>query len=366
MMFDFMLLRSFLLAGQTSCPAGNIGSCLTSIYTGWFAVAGIAALAVLAILAFIYAISQFVGRSDIRAWTRVKIYDTILSLFLIIVFGYALSIIYTLPVSNFSTWQIVPNECTNNVYDIYSLSTCDMNAFNNFTGRFDYQQYVLLLLMGTLQTEIYVTWPISGNAPSSLLATTGLGVQVSAELSLVPQSVTFKYLGTGVDVIYGFVLANDLQLIILSSSALLFAILMSLGLIARIFGVTRTFGGAMIAFAIGIGLLYPMLTIITYGFINVGIDNIYPSAATTSLLALTSTGTGSNPVVAVFKVLDGYLTGSFASILPLSLIVYFGLIWIGLTFIPLITLIIVDVFIIDFSQAIGERMDLLSMMIRVL
>jgi hypothetical protein len=49
-----------------------------------------------------------------------------------------------------------------------------------------------------------------------------------------------------------------------------------------------------------------------------------------------------------------------------SVMTYLGLIIIGLVFVPLLNFIIVDTFIIDFSQAIGERMDFLSMLTGIL
>jgi hypothetical protein len=373
MMLDLLLFHSFLLQIATgSCTASSIAGCFSSIYATWFSFAGAAALAVLAILSIMYAIFHFVGRSDIKAWTRVKIYDVILSLLLIIAFAIAASIIYNLPVGNLTSLQIVPTECQSSVYNIYSLSICDMSLFNTYAARLDSEQYYLLLVTGTIQPtfRLEFTQPITGTGAA------GWRVSAGADLSLLNSEITFKYLGTGVDLIYGFVLANDLQLIILSSSALLFAIFMSLGLIARIFGVTRTFGGAMIAFAIGLGILYPALIIVNYGFINYGIDNVFPTAIAraATLLGITVV-TGVSKVASVgaiawagswFNTTATNNIASFATLLPEPIFVYVGLVWIGLTFIPLIILIIVDVFIIDFSQAIGERMDLLSMLVRIL
>ena len=307
---------------------------------------------------------RFTGRSDITVWTRVKIYDVLLSIVLIIAFAYAANIIYNLPLGYLNTnMGIVPTECLGSMYNIYSLSVCDMSTFNYFTGRLNLEQYYLMLIMGTIQPSLGV----SISYPSFFGSI--FSGKLSAEISFISADISYKYLGTFVDAIYVFVLGNDLQLIILSSAAVIFAILMSLGLIARIFGISRTFGGAMIAFALGIGILYPILTIIDYGFINVAVDKVYP-ASISFMLSLLIPGVATGGLTSVLYgaiVYFNYLLGNnIAAILPTYLFAYVGIIWIGLTLIPLINLVIVDVFIIDFSQAIGERMDLLSLLIRIL
>lgn len=358
MMFDLLLLNSILLQlnsiTSNTCTASSIAGCFSSIYLAWFSIAGIAAIFILAILILIYGVFQFVGRSDIRAWVRVKIFDVLMSLVLIGAFGYAASIIYTLPVGYFASLNIVPTQCTGEEYNIYSLSICDLSQFNTFASGLDTQQYYFLLLLGTVQPDF------------QLAAGSSTGFKVSADLNIIGTDVSFKYLGTGVDLIYGFLLANNLMLIILNSAPILFAILMALGLVARIFGVSRTFGGAMIAFAIGIGLLYPALVLLNYGFIDSGVNNVYSTAITDATTLATGATLASAPAFWAFQLIATWWNGNFSSILPLPILIYIGLIWIGLTFIPLIVLIIVDVFIIDFSQAIGERMDLLSLLVRVL
>ncbi len=358
-LFNPSILQIVTPAGN--CQAVNLYSCFQPMYLAWFSVAAVAAVGILAILAVVYAIFKLMGRNDISVWTRVKIYDVIFSLILIIAFAYAANIIYTTPLGFLNTnLGIVPNECMGSMYNIYSLSVCDMSTFNSFTGRLDFEQYFFLLIMGTVQPVLHleVKFPFIG-----------FSGKLGSDLTFIDNSVSYKYLGSGVDAIYGFVLANDLQLIILSSAAVLFAILMSLGLVARIFGISRTFGGAMIAFALGIGLLYPILTIVNYGFINVGIDNAYPPSIqfiSNIFLANVAFGKAVTPLYAAGVYLTYLLGGNLASVLPIYLMVYLGMVWIGLTLVPLINLVIVDVFIIDFSQAIGERMDLLSLLVRIL
>ncbi|HUB92419.1 MAG TPA: hypothetical protein VL945_00495 [Candidatus Saccharimonadales bacterium] len=362
MIVDLALLHSFLLATST-CAAAGIGSCFNSTYQAWFSVSALAALAVLAVLALIYGISQFVGRSDIRSWTRVKIYDVMLSLLLIFAFLFAASLIYGTNLNFLNTYNLVPNECTGAMGNIYSLSICDMYQFNVFTANLNNAQYYFVLVAVSLQPSynIRIDIPVAGGS-----------IGLAAPFSFYPKDTGFKYLGPAIDFIYAFALANDVQLIMLSASALIFAILMSLGLVARIFGVSRTFGGAMIAFALGLGVVFPALVCMNYGFINYGLDQAqslaFANGAALSAIwflpPLVTTYTSSG--LAGLFALGGSVYTTTATTVPEPVFIYVGLVWIGLTLIPLINLVIVDVFIVDFSQAIGERMDLLSMLERIL
>jgi hypothetical protein len=382
-----------------ACTSG-LSSCLSSIYLPWFAFAGLVAVTAIAVLGLMYGLSEFVGRSDIKTWVRVKIYDVLFSLVLIFIFVGVAGTVYNFNVGGLASNNVdlVPQQCQSGssailgsgvdpTQNIFAMAICDMYAFNTYTSEMNTAQYYLTLALGALQPRFGLNFGLS---PS--VAGTALSVSLSVPgLTLLPADTAFKYLGTGVDLIYSFVLANDVQLILLSAAPLVFALLISLGLIARLFGVTRTFGGAMIAFGIGLGLLYPILVSIMYGFIDYGLTQVSTSAASTLAtygFVLVGTGIGlplagsivtaggfaAAPILgsgwvtalATFAASGGSLYTAIETLIPEPIFIFAGLVWVGLTFIPLIVLVIVDVFIIDFSQAIGERMDLMSMLIRIL
>ncbi len=367
----FAALHVFLFAVAGNACTSNLAGCLSSIYLPWFGIAALAAVGVIAVLAVIYGMSPFVGRSDIRTWVKIKIYDVMLSLVLIMVFAYFANLIYTFPAGAFSGADLVSPACASSP-NIYALSVCDMYQFNLYTEDMNIAIYWFVMASGALQSTLDLKFTFGSQT---------FGVSGGAPILLLPKDIGFKYLGTTIDIIYGFVLANDVQLVLLSSSALVFSILMSLGLIARIFGVTRTFGGAMIAFAIGIGIIYPILVSINYGFLDYGMSSVAASAGW-DVAGLTAGLFGPGIVGALTGPVGGFSLFSlpalaaraislgaavtFDAIVPQAVFIYSGLDWIGLTFIPLVTLVIVDVFIIDFSQAIGERMSLLSMLERIL
>ncbi|MEM3460077.1 MAG: hypothetical protein QXO24_02535, partial [Candidatus Micrarchaeaceae archaeon] len=49
----------------------------------------------------------------------------------------------------------------------------------------------------------------------------------------------------------------------------------------------------------------------------------------------------------------------------LSVLMYLGIFAIGLLFIPILNFIILDAFIIDFSRAVGEKIDFMSLLVRM-
>lgn len=368
MMPDLLLFQSVLLqVTGNACVTSGLKACLAQVYLPWFGFSALAAVAVLIVLAFIYGISPLIGRSDMRAWVKVKIYDVILSLILILIFLYVAGLIYNTNVNGFKSNDLVSPSCQPALTNIYSLSVCDMYQFNLYAADLNSAMYYFTLASGTLQSTGNISWNFTGTG-----GVTSFSLRTTVQL--LPKDIGFKYLGTAIDLIYGFVLANDVQLIILSASALIFAIFMSLGLVARIFGITRTFGGAMIAFALGLGLLYPLLVSINYGFIDYGLSNVATSAGWSGAMGvglafgpgLLGHIAGRSIVGIIARIASVATVVGFGNFISEPAFIYAGLTWIGLTFMPLITLVIVDVFIVDFSQAIGERMSLLSMLERIL
>ncbi len=370
-------ITSMLAVALRNSCVSSLQGCLASIYTPWFAAAGLFALFVLVVLAMIYGISPLVGRSDMRAWTKIKIYDTLFSLVLIMIFGYATNLIYSIPVGIFSQAQLVSPLCSSSP-NIYALSICDMYQFNAYTADTNAGLYYLLLSYGALQSVIHIGVSY-GNIGVSQVTGQGVGapsgsISLDSNLMLLPKDLGFKYLGHAIDIVYGFVLTNYIELILLSSSAIIFTILMTLGLIARIFGVTRTFGGAMIAFALGLGVIFPLITSIAYGFVDYGMYQTAQQAGLHQIIiggllfgpGLLSSLTGSTALGLIFRLATIGAALTMGNLITGPLFIYVGLNWIGLTFMPLIVFITVDVFIIDFSQAIGERMSFLSMLTRIL
>lgn len=388
--FAFTFLK-LLSLDANSCVA-SISSFLTAPYTAWFPVAVLAVLAITGVVAILYVLSPLVGRNDIRAWARVKIYDLFFSIVLILVFAAfstmlcatpvldlykSVGLITTQPTGRVNTLPSgVTDPCYNTQIDpnLYRLAICDMYQFNAYDADFNHYFYFFLLVNALLPSLSINYGAVSGGGrglPLGIALGTG-------PIDIFPANTVFKYLGNMLALIYGFVLLNNIQVILLSASALLFAILMAIGLIARAFGITRTFGGAMIALAMGLGFIYPLLISVTYGFLDYGLQQAV-SIRGHGLLQYTSVIGVLSPVVTILSFIAGLLSSSkfctdivghgcllsYGKVLPEWLFLYLGFIMMGLVLMPLINFIVVDTFIIDFSQAVGERMDFLSLLTRI-
>jgi hypothetical protein len=168
---------------------------------------------------------------------------------------------------------------------------------------------------------------------------------------------------------------NQMQMLLLSSALLIFSTFMAIGLIARLFGITRSFGGAMIAFALGVGVLYPLMVCLTYGFLNTGLQEVVSSYCLPAIGCLLKVEQWSLLIFSFLSMLIYLMLGmtcptvqaacTIQTYLPQllgQLVTYGGIMSIGLTLVPFFNFLIVDTFIVDFSRAFGERMDLLSLL----
>ena len=249
------------------------------------------------------------------------------------------------PVQLLGNGQTVPT-------DMYALSICDMKQFLSSTA--DLNEFVFWL-----SVRLSLVPQITVNLESLFTSVAEYGLGLKMQFFLIPFGID-QLLSWFLGIFNTLFMANNVQLLLLASAAMFFSVLMAIGLIARVFVITRTFGGSMIALAIGIGILYPFLVCVTYGFINTGIQ------ANNVLL---------NPWADLFTVILPIFFGFVFSGLPFtnamlpqlfSSLVYFGLVAVGLTLIPLLNFVILDTFVIDFSKAFGERIDFLSVLTNVI
>ncbi|MGC9190573.1 MAG: hypothetical protein ACP5FR_01520, partial [Candidatus Micrarchaeia archaeon] len=227
------------------------------------------------------------------------------------------------------------------VNDIFNLSVCDLSVFNGMASSLAMFVYFVSYAIGvTPSISVSFYTPDTDNLDLSF-----------SDISLTPGEVE-SILGTIYSALVFVILLSKLQLIILSGSLLFLSVFLTLGLVMRTLGVTRSFGGAMIAFGLGLGLIYPLLTAITYGFIDTSVNAICLGS-----VACTTAGMANAVITLLFSMIFPLTVPSLAAGAK-----FFGYLVAGLTFIPFINFTIVDAFIIDFSKAIGEKMDFMSLL----
>jgi hypothetical protein len=333
---------------------GSIASYITSPLVLWFPIVVLAAVAMIGVLAAMYMLGQFAGRESMRVWAKVKIYEILLSLLTVILFLFLVSFIFSLNFQQiFGSVGLVPQECmppSLTATDFFSLAICNMHQFNqqllNLNGLI---YYISLRLSMVPQLTINASALVD-----YFTSIPGLGGSITFQ----PPSAFDTFMGYGLDVLYFAFVLTQVQLLLLAASLLLFSLFMSIGLISRMFVITRSFGGAMVAFGIGLGILFPLMVNLTYGFINVGLDANSSIFTATSLAIMV---TGILGIALVFLFATSPLSGPFIVLLQ-SFLTFAGLIAVGLTVIPIINFLVIDSFIIDFSQAVGERMSFMSLL----
>ncbi|MGC8586031.1 MAG: hypothetical protein ACP5K5_00595 [Candidatus Micrarchaeia archaeon] len=322
--------------------------------TTWLPFAVIAVLVVALVAAIVYMLAGVINSNNARAWSRMQIYEAMLSLLLIIIFG-AFSYLFFLnpqPAFGPSGLNIVPQSFSvlgfniaqgcSNANDIFNLSVCDLSLFNGAASTAAAFTYYVSFIAGIIPTL----------SVGFFLPETEQSVGVKFKFEIFPGEIDdllpFIYSG----IIFALLL-SQLQLIILSGSLLFLSVFLTIGLVMRTLGVTRSFGGAMIAFGLGLGMVFPLLTSITYGFIDVNISSL-------------SSGLGYATLAGeIFSLILAYLTGTSLPVLT-SGATFFGYLIAGLTFIPFLNFTIVDAFIVDFSKAVGERMDFMSLLTNII
>lgn len=313
----------------------------------WFSFAFIAVLAVITVAAIIYQLSTILESPSARGWARLQVYEGLLSVVLLLVFAGILFIFAINPEGSFAQANLVSSNgqysCVS-AQDLFQLSICDLSRFNSFA-------------FTLAQAMFYVSF-YSGFVP---------GLSISGGLEVPPTSFTFgasagipsflplslsNSFSTGFAALLTLDLLNQVQLILLSGCLLWLSFFVTLGLIARTVGFMRTFGGAMIALGLGLGLVYPFLVSLTYGYIDYQLG----ASSTCGTYACTTVGFVQS---IMYDAIDTLIFQGWA---PQDGVIFqFGAAIAGLTFIPFLNFIVLDAFIVDFSQAIGERLDFMSM-----
>lgn len=347
----FSLIVSIMMATAIASGTNNLQTLPVSPSADWITVAVIVVLTVMGIAAIVYALSGIMDTQGPRAWARFQIYEGILSIGLIIVFATFTYLFFMNPSNSLSAIGLVPQnsqtilDCTG-TYTMFDLSTCNLAVFTAYTYGF-----LGVLFYMSLYTGYTPGFGFNFDVPGSA---TNAEFEVSASMpSLIPiswdtaETMAFSALSV-------LLLMNQIQLFLVSGAMLWLGLFLTIGLIARTLGFSRSFGGAMIALALGLGFIYPLIVNVTYGFINTQIaatpDNSPGYLGYDMFGSVLSLVTGSS--------VNNALNGNW--VLAIMLVMA------GLTFIPFINFTIVDAFIVDFSKAIGERLDFMSMLVGII
>ncbi len=346
-MIALALSSVFVIAAPSA--ASTFPSAFPVSPVGWEGVAIAAVLLIIAISAIMYMLSGLAGSPEMRGWSMNQITEGIISIVLLLIFiAFAYLFLFN-PTVAYSTIGFLPSQC-NGATTMYSLASCDIGTFTGYAN--------------TMAQFLFFLSFFSGLSPGySVTITTPLsGVVFSFGLNNVIPIQEESLLSSGFSALFFLMLLNQVQVILIAGALLFLSLFLTIGMIARTFGVTRSFGGGLIAFGLGLGLVYPLLVTISYGIINV------------NLVSFSFGSTLSGAIQAFLGVIFGALANGITGTGTIDLCFFaganggcgfiqqIGYLVVGLTFIPIINFTILDVFIRDLSRLMGEQMEFLAIL----
>jgi len=340
----------------------SINSFLTAPYTAWFPITLIAATLIIVILAAIYLFAPLMGREDIRRNIGIMIYQTLFGIVLIIAFG-----IFATWVCTFNAESLLQNLNLILVNGIPSGLAVPQNANLYETAVYDLYWFTNYGALANTNYFLPVLYFVLNMGPSLNIKVNfipgvdDLGISAKGSFNL-GGLVLGSYFNYVIDALYWLFIINDVQFIIISAAPIIFAIFVSIGLIARIFGFSRNFGGSLIALGVGIGFVYPLMVSITYGFINVAYsqlkNNIFSNIVGSALFS-------SNLQTMLVGLINGLAVVNLILSSIYSIVNLAGFTATASLILPILNFVVVNTFVIDFSQAFGERLDFMSLLARI-
>ncbi len=320
----------------------------------FFPLAGLFVLVIIMVAALVYALASVINSQNAKNWAKIQVYEALLSILMLVIFSAFVYVFFLNPQGLYSSTGLLPPTCSAaSDGTIFNLSNCDLSTFTTlaYTG-------FTMLTIGS-----YITALIPGF--SFNLDFNGVGFAASL-VSILPKG-TEGVLSMMFSALLFFLVLNQVQLILVSGSLLWLSLFVTIGLVMRTMGFTRSFGGTLIALGLGLGLVYPMLVSVTYGFLDSNILLAPFHIGTASIgcfsTALISAFTSSFTSGASISPTSALASSASCGVATLSsILTVFGYLIAGLTFVPFLNFIILDAFIVDFSKAIGERIDFMSLL----
>ncbi|MGC8688171.1 MAG: hypothetical protein ACP5RQ_02105 [Candidatus Micrarchaeia archaeon] len=314
---------------------GIIPTSFLSTFEQVYIIAFIAIISLIIIAAIIYALSGILDSPNMRAWSRLQIYQAIVAGALLAFFVAILTLTYINPSQVLSSSNLLPPKCSS-VTDIYQAATCDLSVFNNDAWNYTSAVGGIALLLSSTG-GVAVNIPLTQTISFGFVNEDILPIGLESILTTLLQSLSL------------FFIISNILILLLAGAVFWFISFVTLGLVARAFGVTRSFGGSMVALGVGLGVVLPILVIIMYGFITTQLGNVDPLTVSGEIIGLAL-------FLISFVGFNGY------TFLPGNILFDFAALFSGMILIPFLIFTVLDAFIIDFSSAIGERIDFMSML----
>jgi len=387
------LLAGMLLSGCTQdlkvCSGGTASTGFENFFQSWEGVVFAGVVLIMLACALAYMISGIVASNALREWAKNQMAEAfmtiLLAAFLIGITGFfcgldaseVTGVHVEKPPLVGGLSQLPADLLTNSIFT-NAKNTGQCNSQGCFANDTNWDS-------GTVSDIAYIQLQYFRNSMYTGIAYLfGISMFVeiiqdsSIRLQVAKIGPTFNFakffealvtgLNTGITLMGLSMLSASVQMLVLKVSEKLYLFLLPAGLILRAFGFTRGLGGALIAVAIGLYMIYPISIVIFYGMINGG------STAYISQFTNTDMGVGTNTALEFLSILTGanaivpssdpfYLLthpGTVMNILTtwnngLCGIVGFGLV--GAALVPFLSFMITASFVTGLSRAIGDRFE---------
>ncbi len=322
-------------------------SATINLITSWYGIALVAALVVIVVSSFIYMLSKMWGSDKAMGWAKSQIFEAIVGVFFIVIFSSFSYLALVNPTPLFSSLGALPPGCTT-ITSLFDLSSCDISTFS-------------ALGFGFFQFFYYVSWLtalVPGAGITAEFPTADSGFGFSTEISSAIPGIIDKVMSVSFTVTLALLALNFIQIYIIAAAPLFLGLFVGIGIIAWIFGISRSFGGAMIAFGLALGIIYPLLVSVTYGFIDTQLMGAIGATSIADIgnafvIMLESVGT------IIASLITQLFTGNLAFA---NIWLQDGYIIAGLTFIPFLNFIVLEAFVVDFSKVMGEQMSFMALL----
>ena len=334
-----------LLSGCTSpdvCDSkGLVSGDFTALWSSWQGAIALGVLVIFLISGLVYVLSGLIAHRGLMVWSKNQIYEGFVTLvfafFALMLVGFVCSMdVHVLDadcVPQDGFWKINP------LYPAQAEWRFDAGTHWGSCNAFDVANYDLQRFRNQISNGFYIVLAINlvvAGLASTVISysVTGMGPTMSIGQGL---SNTSQQLSTAMIAIVSAQLITMTQLLLLQVSARLFGFLMPAGIILRSFGITRGFGGSLIAIALGFYLIYPLAVVLCYGMVLGTVDSDLAVMGGKDTVPDGVSGDWWNPVDKTCA--------------------FVGTLIVGAVLVPFIVFVIVIAFVKGVSGMIGEEVD---------
>ena len=306
---------------QPACQGGTVSPGFEGVWLNWQTLSILAASTVFLVAAFVYAVGHALTHKKVTMWAKTQMEEAALAMAITIFVIGLVSFLCTFDLKTLG----ISTACTGAECNIIET------AFNHLFSLYNTIMSGFLVVAG--MNAVMASWATMsiGKAPGGV----GIIITPLAVLGDIASSLTMAMV-----ILMTSAIVTITQMVLLKMTESLFVILFPIGVLLRSFGITRGFGGGLIALAIGFFIFYPLLVVLFYGSVVGSVQTTYGSMTDS------------------FK--EGGLSPTTASwsLNPIDSVVRFvGPVIMGAVFMPLIMFMILVSFVKGLSHTLGEEVD---------